>query len=530
MRWFWLSLLGACGAGEVVVSEGEPVDWAVRQLRHNSAPHVPPACYANTRSDRNPCSACHTRGRRPNFVDDFDLQVVAAFPEPAWTNHWDNLWADRRKAVAGISDDQILAWVRQDNSAIVLPGRWDTDGDGEWLGFSPDAAFDFDAEGFDREDGRLTGWRAYAYRPFPGFFPTNGNWGDALIRLPEAYRTDAQGRDDLVVYKLNLAILESMLHRADVPIATVDERALAVDLDRDGKLGMADRVVYDWNPREGRVPSWVGQAARSDVEPPTAGLYPVGTEFLHSVRYLDVVDGQVQMAPRMKELRYLTKTTWQTYSDLESAADGDAREREQFPDRLEHFQGHPEAGLFNGLGWRIQGFIEDADGDLRPQTWEETGYCVGCHGGIGAGDDSVLSFGRKVPGDAGWGNGTPYGLAEPIRADGRGEYSAYLAVAGGADDFAANDEVRGTWFDEGALTDEAIEALGRDVSKVIVPTPLRALELNKAYRVIQLEQSYVHGRDAAWGLSEDHVHREVTEAMATGVSAIEPPIWIRPRG
>lgn len=35
-----------------------------------------------------------------------------------------------------------------------------------------------------------------------------------------------------------------------------------------------------------------------------------------------------------------------------------------------------------------------------------------------------------------------------------------------------------------------------DVSTLITPSPERALKLNKAYRLIVQEQSFIHGRDA----------------------------------
>jgi hypothetical protein len=45
------------------------------------------------------------------------------------------------------------------------------------------------------------------------------------------------------------------------------------------------------------------------------------------------------------------------------------------------------------------------DGSLRPQSMEESTFCAGCHGGIGATTDSIFSFARKLGGRAparGW--------------------------------------------------------------------------------------------------------------------------------
>ena len=72
----------------------------------------------------------------------------------------------------------------------------------------------------------------------PGMFmPTNGSAGDALIRLPEPFRQDAQGREDPAIYRINLAIVEAFIRRVDVPIDKTDERALGSDLDGNGVLG-----------------------------------------------------------------------------------------------------------------------------------------------------------------------------------------------------------------------------------------------------------------------------------------------------
>src|SRR5262249_22241102 len=147
-----------------------------------------------------------------------------------------------------------------------------------------------------------------------------------------------------------------------------------------------------------------------------------------SVRYLDVEGGRVRMAARMKELRYMRKTRWLTYSDLDLAGKAEMREKAQKPDRLKLIMGDAERGIATGTGWRMQAFIEDASGELRPQTVEETAACIGCHGGVGATVDSTFSFARKLDDRAhasGWyalGDRGLEGIPDPRRADGRGEY------------------------------------------------------------------------------------------------------------
>ena len=343
-------------------------------------PYIPPQCYTKTREEKgrthNPCFVCHQGSRPPNYVDDAAVQLDFAFPRAAKRNPWTNLFVDRRQAVAATPDEEILAYVRQSNyldaegSPILarrlqqVPQEWDVDHNGRWDGWVPDLALSFDARGFDRRpDGSLTGWRAFAYYPFPGtFWPTNGSFGDVLIRLPEPFRQDERGQPDPEVYVLNLAILESLMARRDVPIAPVQEARLGVDLDGDGKLGTARQVKFTWAPPQ-RTMSWVGRARtlqQTNELHLAAGLFPEGTELAHTVRYLDVVDGKPRMAARLKELRYMVKKGWLQYGELMQAAGREAREAVHSPDKTRSIGGSTEQGIGNGAGWRLQGFIEDA--------------------------------------------------------------------------------------------------------------------------------------------------------------------------
>jgi hypothetical protein len=196
-------------------------------------------------------------------------------------------------------------------------------------------------------------------------------------------------------------------------------------------------------------------------------------------------------------------------------------------------EGNAEVGIGNRLGWRMQAFIEDASGSLRPQTREEHGYCLGCHSGVGATDDSVFSFGRKLPasehqgGWFHWSQRDLRGLREPLRADGQGEYAHYLAQAGAGDEFRANREVIQRFLAaDGTVRPEAAKALREDLSTLLLPSPARALQLNKAYREIVREQGFIRGRDATWE-PVAHVHRDLSahaEALSTGVETpVEGP-------
>src|SRR5690606_10883533 len=103
-----------------------------------------------------------------------------------------------------------------------------------------------------------------------------------------------------------------------------------------------------------------------------AGLFPEGTEFLHTVRYLDPTPEGIRMAARLKELRYARKVEWWSYAALDKRARVEAIAKVDSPSELRNFGGNIELGVNNNQGWTFQGFIEDAAGDLRPQSFEET--------------------------------------------------------------------------------------------------------------------------------------------------------------
>ncbi len=498
----------------------------------SGAPYVPPQCYTKTQDasgrTHNPCFTCHVDTPPPNYIKDGSLQLTYEFGPPALENRWTNLFVDRSAAIAATSDEQITTYVRQDNyvdlskSLAALPAAWDRDHDGKWSGFMPDAVFRFDADGFDQTpDGKDTGWRAYTYLPVPGgFWPTNGSFGDAMIRLPQVFRQDPSGKPSRDAYVANLAIVESLIARRDVPIAELDERALDADLDGNGKLGKTTLVRYRWAPGGGGM-TYAGIAKELQAQL-AAGLFPEGTELLHSLRYLDVEGAQVVPAARMKELRYMRKTKWLSFGFLETQAMREAREKAESPNKRRTMLGNAERGISNAAGWRLQAFIEDAKGALRPQTLEEHAACIGCHSGVGATDDSVFSFGRKLGGEQrqrGWYAGNLRGVGELTRADGEGEYSHYLAQNGAGDELRANDELLTKFFDaHGKVRPEMAKLLKTDVSVLLLPSAERALVLDKAYRSIVLEQSFIHGRDATVKPAQN-VHRSLpNDEQPTGVS------------
>ncbi|AKJ01102.1 Putative lipoprotein [Archangium gephyra] len=521
----------------------------------NPAAYLPAQCYAVTQEapggrTRNGCFACHQAPRAPNYVEDAEVQTVLTVARAAEENRWTNLV--RPPPSVNISDAELLAWVRASNyvdergglrlaAALAQPpAAWDGNGNGRWEGYTPDCWFQPDAEGFDRSpDGAMTGWRAFAYAPFPGmFWPTNGSAGDVFIRLPAAFRRDRDGRESTAVYRLNLAILEAYLRRVDVPLPPTDERELGSDLDGDGVLGTARRVAFVWPPKQGRPFGYVGEAAGLDRAKdgwPAAGLYPRGTEFLHSLRYLDVEGGQVRMAARMKELRYMRKTRWLTYSDLQLAAEAEAREKEKQPDKLKRVLADVERGVGTGTGWLMQGFIEDSGGELRPQNVEETTACIGCHGGVGATTDSTFSFARKLDTGSAWQGGWYHwgqrglkGIPEPRRTDGQGEYAHWLAQVGAGDDYGTNDEVQARFFrKDGTLRPDAVKALTKDISVLLVPSPSRALLLDRATLALVKAQRFERGRDVTVG-APPKVRARLEQDGATGITEAVLPGWMGP--
>jgi len=500
------------------------INLLTNHIQNNDAAYIPSQCYTRTKGTdntiHNPCFSCHTAGQTPNYIDDSEFQTLYDFRTYSRTNRWTNLFKDRTAAVNSISDAAMMDYIRtsnyfDENNNIILaqtlsavPQEWDYNQNGSWDGYTPDCYFNFDSEGFDKNPNTDidTGWRAFSYTPFLGtFWPTNGSTDDVIMRLPETMRQDTAGTYSRNVYKLNLAIVEAMITRKNITIDSTDENLYNVDLNRNGVLDIATEVSYDWAPTEGRNMSYVGKAKTLQESGDlhlAAGLYPEGTEFLHTVRYIDVDENGIKLSERIKELRYGKKNSWNTYSQLYNAAMGEELEAEQFPDRLRTIIGNAEEGVINGLGWRYQGFIEDLDGSLRPQSYEESMNCVGCHSGVGVTTDSSFAFPRKLTAEndqAGWYHWSQKGfagLAEPQWTDGTWEYTKYLTENQSANEFRDNDEVVAKFFDSnGNLKEDQVAILHSDIAHLLSPSAERAMKLNKAYKIIVDEQSYIYGRD-----------------------------------
>ena len=111
-------------------------------------------------------------------------------------------------------------------------------------------------------------------------------------------------------------------------------------------------------------------------------------------------------------------------------------------------------------------------------------------------------------------------VEEPRLADGRYEYQLYLQANGAGDEFRANEEVMEKFFNaDGSLKPEEVVKIETDISYLLFPSAERALELNKAYKVIVNEQSYIYGRDTHVK-PVVNVHSEVVSDTPTNVTVV----------
>lgn len=454
---------------------------------YNAEGVVPPMCYTRTEVKNNPCYVCHQDGieGRENVMNDADLQEAYSFSDVGMTNQWKNLFEDRGERIKAISDGDILAYIAGDNYS-ELPSRLREAGFKGWipdlnnLHLGKDA---FDAHGFAKDGSH---WVAFNYKPFPStFWPTNGSTDDVMIRLPEAFRTGKDGTYSADIYKANLAILEAAIKGVtSIGSLPLDEAKIGADLDGDGTLGTATRIA--------NATVWAGAAAGLPLEP---HLYPEGTEFLHTVRYVGIgKDGGIGPSVRMKEVRYSKKA--KAYSKPMYARKYELEAMEKERGNLPAYYDLGHHGLDNGNGWALHGFIEDRKGRLRAMTYEENFSCMGCHNSVGSTIDKTFSFPRKIDGSKGWGYLDLKGMPDaPNQGETVGEIATYLARAGGGSEFRNNDEMTARWFRPDGSVDHQKLAAAKDVYDLITPSKERALALNKSYKTIVEDQDFIFGKD-----------------------------------
>lgn len=278
-----------------------------------------------------------------------------------------------------------------------------------------------------------SGWVAFNYKPLPStFWPTNGSTDDVVIRLPEHFRT-LGGVYNESVYLTNLSLLELNIKSLDsIQVFPVSENTLAQDLDGDQQF--SDGITHIRQRSH-----YVGDASGVAL---LAQQFPLGTQIMHSVRYVGVSEaGHITVPARMKELRYMEKIRELSNDELSSRYDRERKEKLQ--EELPGFVDHDDRGFSNGMGWLVQGFIEDYEGELRPQTFEETLFCMGCHSAIGTTIDQTFSFARKITGPSGWGYINLRGMRDaPSVTQIEGEILQYLKMSGGGNEFRQNEEMR----------------------------------------------------------------------------------------
>ena len=452
---------------------------------------IPPQCYTKHEGQHNPCMVCHqsyTFDSRPNAMSDGDLQSAYDFSDYGFDNRWQNLFEDRRKRIAAISNPSVKAYIEEDNYTPLIQALKKSD----WQGVVPEiknlqnARAAFDEQGFAYDGSQ---WVAFNYKPLPStFWPTNGSTDDVMLRLPVSFRTNSceipkENRD---VYIANIGLLELAIQGGErVSIPKVDENRICDDINGDGVL-TADVGEVVFRAR------YFGAAKNVVVR---EMLYPKGVEFLHSVRYVGVTeDGEITIPKRMKELRYMVKTH---DFDKVSLSSSYGNEHQEKIDGLLPKYNYQNTGSPNEFGWKLLGFIEDQHGRLRLQDREETMFCMGCHKTIGSTLDQTFSFPRKISGVDGWGYINLKGMKDAPNITGSkdGEILNYLRVVGGGDEFRQNDEMLKRWFsDDGEVLEEKVRAA--DVYELITPSIERALQLNKAYWTIVQDQDFHHGRDA----------------------------------
>lgn len=452
---------------------------------------IPPQCYTKHEGQYNPCMVCHQNyafNSRPNAMSDGNLQSSYDFSDYGFKNRWENLFENRVHRISKISDESIKQYIGEDNYTPLMEALKNT----QWTGVVPEIKnLQKGPEAFDRYGFAVDGsqWVAFNYKPLPStFWPTNGSTDDVMIRLPLEFRLTScskqeESRD---TYIANLGLLEVIMQNENrVSIPKVDERNICADINGDGKI--TDNVNYVKQQKK-----YFGGASKVLARDM---LYPKGTEFLHSVRYVGVDEkGRIHIPKRMKELRYMKKTN--DFSKVSLSSSYGNEQQEKIDGKLPTYN-YKKTGSPNEFGWELLGFIEDQHGKLRLQNREETMFCMGCHKSIGSTIDQTFSFPRKVSGVDGWGYINLKGMkdAPNIVGSKEGEILSYLKNVGGGDEFRQNDEMIKRWFsEEGRVLEEKVKA--SDVYDLITPSPDRALKLNKAYWTIVMDQDFHHGRDA----------------------------------
>ena len=84
--------------------------------------------------------------------------------------------------------------------------------------------------------------------------------------------------------------------------------------------------------------------------------------------------------------------------------------------------------------------------------------------------------------------------------------------------FVSNLQLFPQFFDDnGSIKQEMINALHDDITVLLFPSKERALALNKGYKIIVEEQSYIYGRDTHIKPMKN-VYKVIKEGQVTGIT------------
>lgn len=333
----------------------------------------------------NTCLFCH-QPAIADYVDDSVRQKI--WPQTTenvnpWPNVFDPTWLDTVVPPASIPtkiSDYLVVDNLQDaiaRSGVALKNpkadyRTIREGKGQGaLKFFPD----LDPRSVDPATGWANnGWRAYKWKPQQFSFPSAlGGWKQIFIRLPVHFRLDERGQVSREFYARNLDLLE---------------RA----------------IKGEATPR-----TYVGGASKERI---SKYFYPVGTEFILAIHYLDPIKGK---GTRVQDYRYMVKSVPDKDIVIDRTEDTKEGRPSSVPDppseythTLESQAGGPDNAygvVYAHAGWDLVAYLEQEPetGRFRPAIREENQFCLGCHGrSVGVMRDGIWSLQRKLPGDEGW--------------------------------------------------------------------------------------------------------------------------------
>ncbi len=333
----------------------------------------------------NTCLFCH----QPAIAETVDDSIrQKTWPQTTeninpWMNVFDPTWLDTVVPPASIPT-KISDYLLVDNlqEAILRSGadlnnpRADYQTVRQGKGKGPLKYFpDLNPATVDPRTGWANnGWRAYKWKSLQFSFPAAlGGWKQIYIRLPLKFRLDPKGEVSRAVYAQNFDLLEKAIKGEPTPKAYAG--------------GAADEPIKKY-------------------------FYPLGTEFILAIHYLDPISGK---GKRVQDYRYMVKSVPDEAIEIDTTEDTAKGKPTSLPDppeeygqTLEHAAGGPQNGygvVYAHAGWDLVAYLEQdpESGRFRPAIQEENQFCIGCHGrSVGVMRDGIWSLQRKLPGAEGW--------------------------------------------------------------------------------------------------------------------------------